>query len=410
MKLKFSEVARYAEENPSSIREIMGIVTEYRKHPEKFPRKLIYLGGGWPQDPPPAGLRETAVELLSNVNSFNTSARYGTTRGEPEVLQAIIEYERRLLGRSIEEDYLIFGLGSSDLIGAFMLACLDKGSEVILTSPGYLNYRRQLEIEGLLSFSIKYWPILEESKFKPDVEKLKELITDKTRMIIITTPGNPDGQVYDDETLNAVSDIAEDHGVWLMIDVAYRFFLFTDYPKYFSRPVRDHEIWVCTFSKELRIPGWRAAYAVAHPELIKMVNNIQQGRVLCPSRLVEEILAKYLSREETYKELKEFYADGVKKYKRAAEFSEQLLKEIPGIKPLTPMGGFYVFFDITAYSNDSKKTCKELLDQWQVALAPGVDFALDGWIRLSYAPTVEDLNVVKEGIERMKKYFESLKK
>ena len=407
---RISRTARYALENPSAIREIMTVVTDYKLHPEKYPRKLLYLGGGWPQDPAPEVVREEFLKLGGDKELFREACRYGPTRGEPEFMESVTVYEKEIFGRKATTEEVIVGLGSTELTAAFMLATLDSGSEVILTRPGYLNYERQILVETLMSAKIKRWDIIKDREFAPNTDELQDLITPDTRLIILTAPGNPDGQIFSEETLEAVSDIAEDKGVWVMVDVAYRAFCFEKEPKYYSRPRRENEIWMCSLSKELRILGWRLAYALADPELINAVVTVEQARTLCPSRPAQMIVSRIIGDKDKLKVIKDFYDKGKRRYAEVGLKTYNALKEeIPDIYPLKPMGGFYVFFDASNYSPSSRKVCNDLLNKWQVALAPGLDFGMEGWIRLSFAPVIETPEVVFEAIQRMKEYFKSLK-
>ena len=392
-------------ENPSAIREIMSIVADFEKHPEKYPRKLIYLAGGWPQDPPPPALREAALELVSDEKAFNSSARYGPTKGEPDFIERICDYERAVWGRqiSLDRDRIIVGSGSTELTAAFMLACLDPGDELILTAPGYLNYKRQAEIEGLLSVNIKHWPIVKNHEFEPDPAELADIMTERTRLVIICSPGNPDSCVMSDELIDGILDVAEEKGAWVMLDLAYRAFCFGDEPGYFSRRRRENEIIMCTFSKELRVPGWRLAYAIAEPELVEAVNALEQARVLCPSTLAQRVIGRAIGDEKRLKALRAFYDEGRRKYAHVAKKAlDALVDAMPKAIPLEPRGGFYIFFDASNYDKSSRRFCKRLLDEVQVALTPGLDFGMEGWIRLSYAPTVEEPELITEAMERIK--------
>ncbi|OYT52311.1 hypothetical protein B6U66_02380 [Candidatus Bathyarchaeota archaeon ex4484_135] len=405
-----SKVGRYAVENPSAIREIMTIVADFEKHPEKYPRKLIYLAGGWPQDPPPPVLRKALKEIVEDEGAFNLSARYGPTKGEPDLIEAIVRYEEAVWKRPVREgeDAIIAGAGSTELTAAFMLACMDPRDELILTCPGYLNYKRQAEVEGLLTFKVKWWPVVKDHEYEPDPGELSDLITDRTRLVIITTPGNPDSMIMSEDTLEGVLDVAEEKGVWVMVDLAYRAFCFSREPSYFSRPRRENEILMCTFSKELRAPGWRLAYAIADAGLVGAVNAVEQARTLCPSTLVQKIIIRAFSSDENLKDLRAFYDEGRKKYAEVAKMTFEALQEaMPKAVPLEPQGGFYVFFDASAYEPNSKAFCRKLLDGVQVALTPGKDFGMEGWIRLSYAPVVQTPELITEAMERIKEFIGS---
>jgi len=408
---KMSDLAKWMIDHPSAIREIMTLVAEFEKHPEKWPRKLIYLAGGWPQDSPPEVLRTKLMEVINDDDLWKKGARYSPTIGFPDIREAVANYELVIWGRKITAQNIVFGLGSSEQIGAIFLALLNPGDEVILTSPGYLNYKRQLDLEMKLNAKAKYWKIIsEEGIFEPKIDDLSNLVTDKTKLIIITSPGNPDGQVWDDDTVNALLDFAEDKQIYILFDLAYRAFIFeeTYKPKYLSKTPGEWDIWSCTLSKELRIPGWRASYLIILENLLRALDTIEQARTLAPVSILQLALTKLFSEDAALSELKAFYEEGARKYAAIANKTVSLLKEIPLLNVLEPKGGFYVFFDVSRYDKDSKKVWRELINEYQVALAPGIDFnGFEGWLRLSFAPVVETPEVLVEGLNRMREYFQS---
>lgn len=409
MKVPISNVAKYALDNPSSIREIMNIVADFRKHPEKYPRRLIYFGGGWPQDLPPESLRRAFIEVIKSDESFLHAVRYPPTRGDPDFLEALITYEKEIFGRDVEEPELLSGLGSTDLAAALFFSILDPGDEVILTNPCYLNYTRQIEIVGRLGVRIKRWRTVWDGEFRPSLNELQGLITEKTKLILLVTPGNPDGQVFDEKVFEGIVDIASEKGVLVGIDVAYRAFHYdTGIPSYLSRPRRENEIWIATLSKELRVPGWRMGYIIADPTLVRAIETIQQATTLCPASPQQLAFVKMLSQNGIIEELRRFMLEETpKKYGKVVSEVCNELSRTPQIQYLRPAGGFYVFFDIRKVMDSSKKFVSELLEEWQVALAPGIDFGMEGWVRLSFAPVVEDLDLLKEGMRRIRDFIRS---
>ncbi|MCD6369624.1 MAG: pyridoxal phosphate-dependent aminotransferase [Thermoproteales archaeon] len=411
VKPSLSEISRYALSHPSAIREIMTIVTDYKLHPEKYPKPLIYLGGGWPQDPPPPILLEHYKRLGENREHFIESCRYGTTRGQPDFIESLVDYEKTVFDREIEDEEVVVGLGSSELTAAVFLATLDPGSEVVVTRPYYLNYLRQLEIELQRNVRVKYWNMIdEEGVFSPNLDELQNLVTHNTRLVILAIPGNPDSQILDDDVYEGVVDLAEEKGFWVLTDLAYRAFIYTDIPSYMRRKRRENELLMVSLSKELRIPGWRASYLVADTSVCKAVETIEQARTLCPSRLVQEILASIFSDKDNLKILREFNERSKVKYAQVASKTYQsLLQNLPETLALKPKGSFYVFFYIGKYMQSSKEFCDKLLKTEQVALAPGKDFGMEGWVRLSFAPVVEEPWLIDEAIHRMKEFIETIR-
>ncbi len=405
--VQLSSVAKFAVDNPSSIREIMTVVTDYKLHPEKYPRELIYLGGGWPQDNPPGILKDAMLKVLDDEEKFTISVRYGATRGIPEFIDAIVNYEDKILGRKISKEQIIVGLGSTDLTSALLKSILDEGDEIVITSPGYLNYKRQIEIETNLKVKVKYWSIIEDNEFNPQLERLYNLISAKTKALILTSPGNPDGQIFDQRMYNAIVELASEKSILVILDQAYRMFTYELDPEYLHSPPSENEVHICTFSKELRIPGWRVGYMIADEELVRAVETVEQARNLTPASLQQEVLATLLLDEQSLNEIRSFYEKGRELYRNVAEETYKLLrKEIPIFTPIKPMGGFYIFFNHEKFIRDSRVFCRRLLEGMQIALAPGLDFGLEGWTRLSFAPLVLETNKIREGIGRIKKFVE----
>jgi len=397
-------------EHPSSIREIMELVAEYEKHPERFPRPLIYLAGGWPQDPPPEIARKKFLEVISDDALWKKAARYSPTIGFPDLIESIPDYEKYVFGRNgVDPKTIVVGLGSTEQTATIFRLLLDADDEIILTTPGYLNHKRQIELELELRARIKYWNIIEDGEFAPSLESLKEIITNRTKAILIISPGNPDGQIWDDDILKGIHDLAVDHGFYVLLDVAYRAFVFGDMPRAFQRSPLEREIWICSFSKEFRAPGWRASYVIVPEELVRPLNTMEQARVLAPVSPVQMMLIRLFSDKNALRELRAFYDEGRKRYEKIAEETVKSLSEIGKIKVLKPRGGFYVFFNISEIEPDDKKIWRDLIDKKQLALAPGSDFnGARGWLRLSFAPVVETPEKLREGLERLKEYFSEI--
>ncbi|MGY0288552.1 MAG: pyridoxal phosphate-dependent aminotransferase [Candidatus Methanodesulfokora washburnensis] len=397
-----SDIALYSIKNPSSIREIMNLVADFQKHPEKYPKKLIYLGGGWPQDPPPRQIFDAYRELSDE--ELRISAGYPPTKGDPDYLEAICKYEREVFGGKFGVEEIISGNGSTDLTSALFKVLLNPGDEVVLTRPSYLNYDRQIIIEAGMDVRIKRWNLIKDHFFSPNIDELQEIVTDRTKLLILTSPGNPDGQVIDDDLMKAVIDIAEERKFYILLDEAYRAFHFEKEPRYISNPYKsDSLILLLTLSKELRLPGWRMSHIVANPDLIRAIETVEQAKSLAPSRLPQRVFVKAISKDVNG--IKKFIREYTpKKYGEVARKTVELMREVPKIEILEPKGGFYVFFDASMIERSSSTFVSRLLKEQQVALAPGADFGMEGWVRLSFAPSVEDLGYIEEGINRIKEF------
>jgi aspartate/methionine/tyrosine aminotransferase len=401
---------KYLIENPNVIREIMNLIEEAKKEPTRFPRKLIYLAGGWPQDPPPPLIKRIIVNILENEEKFLRAVQYGPTRGLTETLEAIAFYEKEMFNRKISEENIFIGNGSTELTFSLLNAIIDNDSEIILTRPHYLNYLRQIILATNPSIKVKYWNLIKDYKYDPSLDELQDLITDKTSLIILSSPGNPDAQILSDEIYKGVIEIAKDKGIFVANDIAYRGFWYSRKPQYFSKDIEENEIIICTFSKELRIPGLRIAYILStNKEILKRLEVIEQTINLCPNNLSQKIIAELLGNKENIKIISEFVEKGRLLYKQVSELTYENIKNLESIYALKPEAGFYVFFNHEKIERKSKKFCSDLLLKRQVALAPGYDFGLDGWTRLSFSSAVLNPEIIKEGIARINEFIEEEK-
>jgi len=401
---------KYLIENPNVIREIMNLIEEIKKEPAKFPRKLIYLAGGWPQDPPPKLLKETIINILNDEKKFLRSVQYGPTRGLTETIETIVVYEREIFNRKVEPDNIFIGNGSTELTFSLINSVLDDEHEIILTRPHYLNYLRQTILATSPAVKVKYWNLIKNNEYYPSLDELQSLITDKTVLIILSSPGNPDARILDDETYRGIIEIAKDKGVLVINDIAYRGFWYSRKPEYFSKEIEENEIIICTFSKELRIPGLRMAYILCNnEEILKRMEVIEQTINLCPNSFSQLIIAELLGKRDNLKIISEFIEKGRLLYKKVSEFTYENVKDLEGVFALKPEAGFYVFFNHEKIEKNSKKFCNDLLIKKQVALAPGYDFGLDGWTRLSFSLAVLTPEYIKEGITRIKEFIEEEK-
>jgi aspartate aminotransferase len=397
---------KYLIENPNVIREIMNLIEEVKKEPTKFPRKLIYLAGGWPQDPPPPLIKKIITNIVEDEKKFLRTVQYGPTRGLTETLEAIVLYEEEMFNRRISEENIFMGNGSTELTFSLLNTILDDDSEIILTRPHYLNYLRQIILATNPSIKIKYWDLVQDYEYDPSLDKLQNLITNKTSLILLTSPGNPDAQILSDETYKGIIEIAKDKGIFVVTDIAYRGFWYYRKPQYFSKDIEENEIIICTFSKELRIPGLRIAYILTNnKEILRRLEVIEQTINLCPNNFTQKIIAELLGNKENIKIVSEFIEKGRLLYKRISEFTYENIKNLEGIYTLKPEAGFYVFFNHEKIERNSKKFCGDLLLKKQVALAAGYDFGLDGWTRLSFSSAVLNPEIIKEGIARINEFI-----
>jgi len=378
---------------PSAIREIINLVDEYRLHPDKYPRPLIFLAGGWPADTPPRILRKITRQVVQQ-----DTHTYTKTRGLPELLEGIVAYEELLYGRYIDTENILVGMGSTELTMLILMSFMTKHSNVVLSRPYFINYPRQILSLGR-DVTIRHWCILNQrtGQYDYNEEILKQLIDKDTSIVLLCSPNNPDGHIYSSNTIKTALDLCIDNNALLVLDLAYRAFCYTKIPAYLSWPVHPNILYLLSFSKELKLCGWRVGYILGSNENIAVMERIQQARTLCPNRLTQMILNKCFSSKHNIERIARYLTDSRQKYARAIVQAHEELKRIS--KPVMPMGGFYVFTKI-ATIND-KQWCDMILRESQVAMVPGSEFGMSGYVRVSIAPVVNDMDRLREAINRI---------
>jgi len=233
---------------PSAIREIINLVDDYRSHPEKYPRPLIFMAGGWPSDKPPRILHKITKQVIAQ----DTHA-YTKTRGLPELLDGIIRYEELLYERHIDNNNILVGMGSTELTMLTLMGFMTKHSNVVLSRPYFINYPRQILSLGR-DVTIKYWCILNQltGEYECDIERLKNLIDKNTSIVLLCSPNNPDGYIYSGEAMRSILDLCIDNDALLVLDLAYRAFCYAKIPAYLRWPVHPNILYLLSFSKELK--------------------------------------------------------------------------------------------------------------------------------------------------------------
>lgn len=237
----------------------------------------------------------------------------------------------------------------------------------------------------------------EKNRFQIDPEQLKAAITPRTKAIILTSPNNPTGCIYTRETLDAIHDILKDKPIFVLCDDVYRTLTYTDGYHSFSeyQDMRDRIIVINSFSKPYAMTGWRLGWCMADaPIRDRMPDFPSVRRGLRPAFVQPACVAALESDTSGIVEIFRKRRDYV--YKRLVDM---------GLEVQEPEGAFYMFINIEKYGMDSLTFCEKMLKEGLVGLIPGVYFGTEGYMRLSYCYSDEDL---KEGLDRIEKFIKTL--
>lgn len=302
-------------------------------------------------------------------------------------------------------EQIVVSSGAKHSISNAIMATCNDGDEVLIPVPYWVSYP---EIVELLGAKAVYVPTKKENGFKLTVADVTPYVTDKTRMVILTNPSNPTGNVFNKSELQELCQFFVEKDILILSDEIYERIVF-DEPftsvAELSDEIKRHTIVVNGLSKSASMTGWRIGYTASTTEIAKAMGSIQSHLTSHPSTVSMQA-ARYALRDcqaavenmrQTYQERRDMIV----------QFFETELPEL-GLVP--PKGAFYVFVDMSVLKDKlnaeslSMKVCEDMLDR-QVAFVPGIGFGSDDFIRMSYAASVED---IKEGLKRLKDYVKEL--
>ncbi|HTX97263.1 MAG TPA: pyridoxal phosphate-dependent aminotransferase [Mycobacterium sp.] len=342
---------------------------------------LVNLSAGQPSVGAPEPVRVAAASAL-HLNELG----YTVTLGIPELRAAIAADYQRQHGLQVESDAVVVTTGSSGGFLLAFLACFDAGDRVAVASPGYPCYRNILSALGCEVVEIPCGP---QTRFQPTVQMLAEL-DPPVQGVIVASPANPTGTVIAPDELAAIASWCEASGVRLISDEVYHGLVYEGAPQTSCawQTSRDALV-VNSFSKYYAMTGWRLGWMLVPPELLRAVDCLTGNFTICPPVLSQIAAVAAFTPKATAE------ADGnLHHYATNRSLLLDGLRRI-GIDRLAPTdGAFYVYADVSDYTNDSLAFCSKLLADTGVAIAPGIDFDTtrgNSFVRLSFAGPTSDI-------------------
>ena len=352
---------------------------------------VINLGIGQPDFDTPEFIRDAAKKALDD--GFT---RYPPAKGFADVREAIAEKLRRENGIDANPASDIFvAVGAMQVIFNSILHLVEPGQEVIVIDPGY-DYYSQIGLFGGVPVAV---PALEKNGFKPDPDDIRAAVSDKTRMIILNTPSNPTGAMFDREILQAIASIAVENDILVLSDEPYEHIVF-DGNRHVSIAafdgMQERTISAYTLSKSYAMTGWRVGYAVAPKALIDEMEKLMEHMVSGVTAMAQRAaLAAITGPQDCVREM-------VAAYSRRRQIVYEGLNAIEGITCLKPEATFYAFPNISAFGLSSWDFAKYLVKTHKVAVVPGSIFGQrgEGYVRLSFAADEQKLKEGLGGIQR----------
>lgn len=358
---------------------------------------VIHLEIGQPDFKTPENIIDAAKEAMSDGYTG-----YGPTLGYNELREAVADYVKEYKNIDATKDNVVIVPGGKPTMFFTMLTLVEPGDEVIYPNPGFPIYESCIKFARGIPVPM---PLTADNDFRPDVEKLKSLITPKTKLIIINNPGNPTGGIFEKEDILAIADILKDRpDIFVLSDEIYDRLMYDgETISIASIPeMRDRTLVLDGFSKTYAMTGWRIGYCVANVDIIKKFEMIMVNSVSCTCSFTQ------MAAVEALKGPQDSVVEMKNKFKERRDWLVNALNEIDGIKCCMPRGAFYAFPDISSFGLSSKEFADRLLEEEGIALAWGTSFGEygEGHIRISYATSLENL---KEAVERLKRFTLKLK-
>ncbi|MBL40071.1 MAG: aspartate aminotransferase [Chloroflexi bacterium] len=359
-------------------------------------KNVIHLEIGEPDFDSPKHVVTAAKKALDEGFTH-----YGPSAGQPELREAIAVHQGEVNGYKISSDRVIVTPGAKPVMFFSILALIERGDEVIYPNPGFPIYESMINYVGGTAVPMK----LEESKnFNANIDDLKKLINDKTKMIIINTPNNPCGSVTQIEDLEEIAKIAVENDIIVLSDEIYKdmYYQGEHYSITKFKGMKERTIILDGFSKSYAMTGWRLGYGIFPEFMVDDITKLMTNSVSCTS--VFSQMAAIAALEGP----KDFTLNMMEKFKIRRDIVVDGLNSIDGINCKTPLGAFYAFPNISGTGLSSSDFADIALDNYGVALLSGTAFGDygDNYIRISFANSDDNL---REAIARLNRMITELK-
>lgn len=372
---------------PSGIRKFFDIVTEMKD--------AISLGVGEPDFDTPWHIREEAIYSLEKGRTFYTS-----NSGLVELRQEISNYMKRSQGLEYNINEILVTVGGSEAIDIALRAMIDPGDEVLIPQPSFVSYVPCTQLAYGVPVTIT---LREEDQFRLRKEQVLAALTEKTKILVLPFPNNPTGAIMEKEDLEEIAKVCVEHDIFVLSDEIYAELTYKDkHISIASLPgMQERTIVINGFSKSYAMTGWRLGYAVGPEYIISQMMKIHQFAIMCAPTNSQYAAAEALrSGDKDIEMMREEY-DKRRKYLMKA-FRDM------GLDCFEPFGAFYVFPSIKKFGITSDEFASGLLKQEKVAVVPGTAFGEsgEGFLRISYAYSLENLKIALARIENYIKTLE----
>ncbi len=380
-------------------------VTQKAKELKAAGKDVIGLGAGEPDFDTPENIKQAAIDAINRGET-----KYTAVDGTPKLKKAIVEKFRRENKLNYDLNQISVGTGGKQIIYNAMMATVNQGDEVIIPAPYWVSYPDIVLLAGGNPIIIK---CSENENFKITPEKLKDSITAKTKWLILNSPSNPTGSCYSEKEIKSLAKVLiENKQVHILSDDIYEHIIYGNF-NFFTiaqiKELKDRTLTMNGVSKSYAMTGWRIGYGAGPKEIIKAMAKIQSQSTTNPSSISQAAAVEALNGTQN------FIIERSKAFQERRDFVVKSLNEIKGLNCLNPDGAFYVFPNCSKLLNKKDKKGKllktdsdfveSLLENNGVAVVQGSAFGLEGYFRISYATSMQNL---KNALKKISEFCDSL--
>lgn len=358
-------------------------------------KDVVSFAAGEPDGDTPDFIKNAAIEA---INSGFT--KYTPTTGIPELKKVITEKFKRDNGLDYKPEQVVVSCGAKHSIFNALMALVDPGDEVLIPSPYWVSYPEMVHLCGGIPRFVKSAP---GNGFRVTAEELNAYISPKTKVLMLNSPSNPAGSVYNRKELMPIAELCAANKIFVISDEIYEKLIY-DGLKHISiaglhPDMKDLAVTVNGISKTYAMTGWRIGYLAAPADVAEAIGRIQDHTTSNPSSISQKAALAALKAPE------DFAAKMCAEYSGRRDYMISRLKEMPRLKCVLPQGAFYVFCDVSGTGLDSAAFSARLLEEKYVAVIPGEGFGREEYIRFSFATGMEQIT---KGMDRIEEWLKTI--
>lgn len=395
MDIKISKKASQISPSPT-----LALDSKY-KQMKKQGIPVVGFGAGEPDFETPDNIKKAAIKAIED--GFT---RYTPASGTPELKQAIVDKVKRDTGLEYTVENVVVSNGGKHSLTNVFMCILEAGDEVIIPSPYWVSYPEMVKMADGVPVFLN---TSEEDDFKFTPDMLEAVITERTKALVLNTPSNPTGMVYTKDELEKIAEIAVKNNIYVVFDEIYEKLIYGDTVHTniatLGDDIRELTIIVNGMAKAYAMTGWRIGFTVSNRELARAMSNMQSHATSNPNSIAQAASVEALNGSQASVEEMRL------EYEKRKAYMVERINSIDGISCKNPDGAFYIFMNMREQLgkehygrviNTVSELCDDILEKALVALVPSDGFGIEGYARLSYATSME--NIVA-GLDRIEKYL-----